>query len=217
MEILFIGNSYTYYNDLEVIFEKLCRENGLDVNAQRVTCPGRRLHEFTLKEDETTLKLEALIKEKKFDTVFIQEQSLLPAKDFDKFMFGVNYVTDLISVWGAKLIFYATWARKEGSPDYEALGWTPEEMTDLLQSAYEKAALKFDAPVSPVGVNFLKVSKADPSVNLYDDDMTHPSYLGSCLAAMTHFYTLFGYLPEKTDSLALNEGVVSAFKKVICE
>ncbi len=31
MKVLFIGNSYTYFNDMPKLFENLSRENGKDV------------------------------------------------------------------------------------------------------------------------------------------------------------------------------------------
>lgn len=45
-ERLFIGNSYTYYNDMPKLFETLCRENGKDVTAYSVTKGGRELRRY---------------------------------------------------------------------------------------------------------------------------------------------------------------------------
>ena len=41
MNILFIGNSYTYYNDMPAIFQALARDNGKDVNTYAVTKGAR--------------------------------------------------------------------------------------------------------------------------------------------------------------------------------
>ena len=54
MNILFIGNSYTYYNDLDVLFENLCRANGKEVHAYRITQGGRKLFQFKDENDPVT-------------------------------------------------------------------------------------------------------------------------------------------------------------------
>ena len=46
MKILFIGNSYTYYNHMPEIFERLARENGKEVQVFSVTCGGHKLYEY---------------------------------------------------------------------------------------------------------------------------------------------------------------------------
>ena len=54
-------------------------------------------------------------------------------------------------------------------------------------------------------------------IALYDPDMTHPSYAGSCLAALTHYYTLFGEYPENVDCLQLPEYQQEAFQAAVCK
>ena len=55
MKILFIGNSYTYFNDMEKIFEALCRENEKDVEALRITGGGRKMIQYADPEDLAAL------------------------------------------------------------------------------------------------------------------------------------------------------------------
>jgi len=216
MNILFVGNSYTYVNDLEQLVQGLCRENGMDVHAYRVTKGGRKLISHMDCEDETTKKLEAALRERHYDVCFIQEQSLLPITDYDTFLAGVTHVMRMAKLQADKFLLYATWARKEGSPDLEVYGWTPESMTRLLQEAYEKAGKTLDIPVSPAGVSFWKAICAHPELELHHPDMTHPSYLGSCLAALTHYHTLFGKFPEHTDSLNLTAEQICIFREAVC-
>ena len=217
MNVLFVGNSYTYYNDLEKLFEWLCRENGKDVSAFRVTSGGRKMLQYKDPEDTTTKQLKTALQERQYDVVFLQEQSLLPATDYDAFLDGMGYVTDMVRPQDPQLFLYATWARKEGSPDLEANCWTPKMMTELLYDAYRKAADALKATVSPVGLNFRKVIDAAPHIDLHDADLTHPSYAGSCLAALTHYHTLFGAFPENTGSLNLDEETLYVFKTVVCQ
>ena len=197
MNVLFIGNSYTYVNELDKLFESLCRENGIQVDAFRVTKGGRRMDAYMDPEDPVTQQLEAILRERHYDICFLQEQSLLPILDYPAFLAGVTHVKRMVGTQADKFVLYATWARKLGSPTLEAHGWDRQQMTDLLAESYRKAGEALGASVSHVGINFWRVIQADPQLDLHHADQTHPSYLGSCLAALTHYYTLFGQFPEK--------------------
>lgn len=216
MNILFIGNSYTSRNDLAQMFETLCLENGKDVHTFRVTEGGRRMIQYTADADPTTQLLKEALQVRRYDAVFLQEQSLQPLLDFDAFSAGMQYVGTLVAENSSEAFLYATWARKTGSRDLLTNGWTPETMTADLDAAYRKVAAGMGAKVSPVGVNFYKVVCSAPETDLYDPDLYHPSYEGSCLAALTHYHTLFGAFPENTRSLSLEDGVLSVFKAAVC-
>lgn len=216
MKILFIGNSYTYYNDLDVLFKNLAQENGQDVHADRVTKGGRRLEEFKDAEDETTGQLMQLLQTHSYDVCVIQEQSLLPAVDYERFLDGVKQVAELVGDRGGQFILYATWGRKAGNPTLSEQNWTPEQMTELLSDAYHRAAEEIHARVSPVGVRFLQMIRRFPETELYDKDGSHPSYMGSCLAALTHYCTVFGTFPENTASLQLSEPEIGQLRAVLC-
>ena len=215
MNVLFIGNSYTFFNDLEQIFEKLCRENGKDVRAYRVTQGGRKLLQLMEPGDPVAEKLIAALQERQYDVCFLQEHSLRPLLNFDAFLEGATYVCQLLKPQQPNVILYQTWARKIGSATLEQYGWTPDGMTEGLASAYKKVGDALGAEVSPAGINFHKVIQLDSSIELYNPDKTHPSYAGSCLTALTHYHTLFKAFPEHTDSLGLEAAVLSTFKTAI--
>lgn len=73
MNILFIGNSYTYYNDMPKIFENLAIENQKDVCVFSVTCGGHKLYKYADGEDEYTRQIDELMKMHWFDVCFLQE------------------------------------------------------------------------------------------------------------------------------------------------
>ena len=115
MNILFIGNSYTYFNDMDKLFEGICRENGHPVNAFRVTKGGRKMISYLDPEDPITQQLESILRERHYDVCFLQEQSLLPARDYDSFKTGMTHVKRMVGNQADRFILYATWARKAGS------------------------------------------------------------------------------------------------------
>ena len=188
MHVLFIGNSYTYYHDMPTLFEKLALDNQKEVTVHSVTAGGRKLTDYMDSTDETTMALEGL------DYV-------------------VNKLKDRVDV----LIMYATWGRKDGSEALFTHNWTPQSMTNLLADAYQAAAKQYHARVSPVGRCFLTIVQTHPEIDLYDPDKSHPSYQGSCLAALTHYYALWGSFPENTDSLTLTAEELIAFKAAVCQ
>ncbi len=216
MNVLFIGNSYTFYNNMPNLFRQLACANGKEVNVYSVTKGGRKLISYKDPLDPVTAQLDQLLTEHEFDVCFIQEQSVLPVVDLDLFMEGFDCVVNKVKNCARQLIMYATWGRKCGSETLEKYEWTTEEMTDLLSKAYEKAASCYGALVSPVGINFLKATKNHPKIDLYNVDRSHPSYQGSCLAALTHFVTLFGEFPKNTDTLSLSPEEISAFRLILC-
>ena len=215
MNILFIGNSYTYYHDLEKLVEGLCRDNGHPANAFRITKGSRKLIHYKDTDDPTTKELMSALACRQFDVCFLQEQSLLPITEYQTFTDGLNHVAQLLKPQNPELILYATWARKAGCPDLEEYGWTSDSMTELLAAAYRSAASSLHAKVSAVGLSFQNAIQLDPTLELYFHDGSHPSYLGSCLAALTHYHTLFGSFPEHTQALSLNDQELSVLKQAI--
>ena len=215
MKVLFIGNSYTYYNDMPDLFEKLAKENGADVQVMSVTQGGRRLKAYENDADEYTLRLKQIMAEHHFDAVIVQEHSLAPILDYDGFCRGVIRVLDMVRPKAERVILYETWGRKSGSPELSEHGWTNEGMTRDLADAYAKVAKNRDLEVSHVGQAFRRIVEACGQIELYYPDMTHPSYAGSCLAALVHYKTVFEAMPVSAECLGLNEKVLSAFVAAI--
>ena len=215
MNILFVGNSYTYYNDMPLIFQKLARDNGKDVTVTAVTKGGRRLIAYKDPEDPITQKLVDALQQR-YDFCILQEQSVLPITDYTTFIDGLTQVMNMATRQAEHFILYATWGRKAGSKTLAEHGWNTAEMTEMLADSYKNAAAHLDAGVSPVGRNFLAASQLLPDVDLYNPDLTHPSYAGSVLSALTHYHTIFGHFPENTGSQELESAVINTFRKVIC-
>ncbi len=214
MNILFIGNSYTYYNDLPTLFENLANENGKNVETDSVTFGGARLHQF-VEDNEYAEQLDNLLANNEYDTCILQEQSILPIVNYGMFFGGIEKVNMKVTAHVKKIVFYETWGRKTGSETLEEYSWTNESMTKLLAEAYGNAAKEIGADVAHVGQHFHKVYKAHPEIELYNEDKTHPSYKGSCLAALTLYKKIFGVLPNAMESLDISEEEKRIFGEII--
>lgn len=181
LRVLFVGNSYTYYNEMpQRAFTEQATAAGYDVEVTAVTQGGYKLCWFADPENPEGKRLRETIAGKHYDFAVLQEQSMNPVKDESEFFAGVEDVKALISA--DKFVLYATWGRNDGSPDLAALGLTREEMTEKLSEAYNRAGRHFGMAVAEVGKAFLAQPDKDA---LYDPDMTHPSALGSAVAAKT--------------------------------
>ena len=201
MKILFIGNSYIYYNDMPAMFAALATENGKAVEVDEVTRGGRKLYENLAEGDENNAKIRALVKEKSYDVLILQEQSYFALIDYAEFERGVR---ELIELVGAKrVVLYATWGRKTGCDLLPKSGWRSAEMGEKLFAAYSSAAKVCGAEVSPVGLCFNKIN-ALGDFELYNPDLSHPSRLGTVIGVLCHYKKIFGELPEKCETLALS-------------
>jgi len=208
MKILFIGNSYTYYNDLPKIFKELADNNEKEVQVDSVTKGGRKLYENLSDGDEKRLIIDDLLSKNKYDILFLQEQSYLPLVDREAFEKGVS---GLIKLVGAKRnILYATWGRKSGSPLLEEKCWTSIGMALELDAVYCKVAEKFCTEVSHAGLCFKTISEEYPETDLYIPDCSHSSYIGSCVAAIAHYKTVFGEMPKNYSSLNIDDQTIGA-------
>lgn len=215
MKLLFIGNSYTYYNHMPEIFERLSNENGKEVQVYSVTCGGHKLYEYVDYEDEYTEKLGQLMEEHRFDVCVLQEHSTLPIVDYDLFVRGLKDLVEKLKPVTGQFVLYETWGRKEGHEFLAQNQMNNEEMTFQLAGAYEKASEIIGAKISYVGLKFYEIYTKYPEIELYNSDLTHPSYEGSCLAALTHYQTIFGELPGKTETLELRGEVLQVLEKVL--
>ena len=213
MKILFIGNSYTYYNDMPTLFSRLCGCNGKQAQVFSVTKGGRRLHENLDSSDETTRQLEAVVAQNKMDVYVLQEHSTLPLLDFQRFSANVTGLMEKLGP--ARYVLYQTWGRKTGSAFLEEQKLSTRTMALRLQDAYRKVAETAGTDRAPVGLCFLQVSENHPEIELYDPDLTHPSYEGSCLAALVHYRTIFDEIPKDLSCFTLPEDTKTVFLQVL--
>ncbi|MBR4062794.1 MAG: hypothetical protein IKK01_06985 [Clostridia bacterium] len=193
---LFIGNSYTHYNDMpEQIFAKILKAAGYDATVTRITKGGWYLIDSAKSTDEVGAKVESALQLRDYDYIVLQEQSTCPAVLPDKFYTGVRNLTEKIRAEGATPILYGTWGRKTGHSVLTENGWTNESMTWMISAAYEAIGAELGIDVAYAGLAFYDVYTNNKKIEIYDDDKTHPSPAGSYLAAMTIFAKITGVDP----------------------
>lgn len=207
-KILFIGNSYTFFNDMPELFKALAKENGHETDVISVTKGGRFLWQNIDLDDEFSHDV-AKAFEDEYDVAILQDQSLVAVDSPENFLRGIKAHCDRLK--SKRIILYATWGRKEGSDKLAERNITSMEMYERLDCQYTKAASSLGAELSNVGKAFKYIYTNFPEIDVYKPDLSHPSYLGSCLAAMVHYKTIYGEPPKTVDSLNLDDIVKEKF------
>lgn len=175
MKILMLGNSFTYYNDLPSILSAI-----LPAEVKANTRGGAYLWEHYTEGEMLCEQTQESLKNEKWDYVVLQEQSNAPIFKRDQFQESAARLCAMIRENGAKPVFYATWAYREGSEKLTGIGLSYEEMDNGLFESYHAAAEANQALIADVGSAFSAVRHL---VDLYIEDDYHPSPVGSVVAA----------------------------------
>ena len=194
IKVLFVGNSFTKYNNLHKIFKGIAKANGYKIKAKRVAFGGYKLRKYASSKTKAGKKFRKALK-KKYDYVVIQGHSEEFITTYNKHSYkSVSEIIDMVRNSGAEPILYMTWTQTTGityNERGEEISMTREEMTQQVADIYNRLGNEFDVKVAPVGLNVLRCVNAYPEVKLIRSDKKHPKYAGSYLAACTIYQTIF--------------------------
>lgn len=186
LRILFVGNSYTYVNDLPNTFAKLARSGGHRAEVAMLAQGGWSLADHLASpEFSTTLTASP------WDYVVLQEQSLIPAVKTSRTQSmypSARALVRQIQANDATSVFFETWAYRDGSPEYGLANY--EFMQYEVNQGYAAIAYELDVPLAPVGLTWFRALKENPSLELWQADGSHPAEAGTYLAACV-FYAVF--------------------------
>lgn len=202
--VLFLGNSYTFYNDLPALVAGLAAAGGYGgaFETDSVTKGGAILEDHLY--DPPTMEE---VGSGDFTEVVLQEGSTVPVVAPFTFTYAAGELASAVHVAGGVPYFFETWARQEGHPDYQGslAGYTPETMQETLREAYQKAAADHAGVYVPAGDAWEAALAAHPEIPLFDPDGSHPSPSGSYLVACVFHVVLTGLpaavLPVEADGV----------------
>ena len=178
IHILFIGNSYTFYNGgVNKQLERLA--SSIETS---MTAPGG----FTLESHWNRGEAIKNIRKSKWGYVVLQEQSQIPVFNQGNFFKFVKEFDDEIRNSGAKTVLFMTWER----PDSVVYGVT----TENLAKAYNEIGRQLNLIVAPVGIAFSRSLQSRPDIPLYSQD-GHPTIYGTYLAACVLYGTILEHSP----------------------
>lgn len=208
LRILWVGNSFTYYNDLPSMVQRIASTQKIKLAYAQMTKGGERLAGHL-----ENRKLLDTIARGGWDYVVLQEQSSMPAMSTQSVAREVypaaHRLDSLIHAASpqAHVVFYMTWGHKYGNRKPIA-GYPPintyEGMQERLITSYLEMTYDNGAWCAPVGMAWRRVRSERPDLQLYRQDCFHPSAAGSYLAANVIFTTIFRrrYQSDYTADLA---------------
>lgn len=208
LRVLFIGNSYTYTNDLPGMLATLAKSSGVApaIVTTSITVGGASLQDLWDAGAAT-----GAIDTQTFTHVVLQEQSETPPCSPSGFYAAVTLFAGAARARGDLTALYETWARADSSTDYgmyPCLGGSPGAMQDELLAAYTNAANDAGATLVPVGEAWRAALAAYPSIVLFQSDGSHPTVAGTYLGACTFYDKLTGH--QLPDAAAVPSGLAPA-------
>ena len=191
---LFLGNSYTAYNNLPQLTADVALSAG-DTLVVASSNPGG----YTFENHLNNAISMNLVTQGDWDFVVLQQQSQMPAfpitqVETETFPFATQLNDSILAHSPcAETVFYMTWGRENGDQQ-NCANWPPvctyEGMDDLLRERYMMMAEMNEGIVSPVSVVWRYLRENHPEIELFASDGSHPSPTGSYAAAVC-FYTAF--------------------------
>ena len=204
--VLFVGNSYTYYNDgIDFHIQKMLNA---DATLDTITYIFEKIAvgSYTLEAHYGDLLTLNKIRSQKWTNIVLQEQSTRPINNPDLFLDYASKLDLEIKKVGAELVLFMTWAQKD----------QPGEINGLAAS-YISVGSQLKAKVVPVGKVWEYFQNSNSQIDLYISDNKHPTLAGTYATACVFYYSLFSKNPVNNtyipDGISLEN--VKAIRKMV--
>ena len=218
--IMLIGNSFFYYNNslhnhLGDIYDadpelNTPRRRSITINGSSLSwhdvesyLSNKEIGAFTIDSDTNTYEA---YEDQDIDVVIMMDCSLCPINDKrkDSFYKYVKKHSETIRSKGIEPILFMTWPYKN-----------KPEMQLQLEKEFFKASKLNKLRMIPAGQAFLYINQNFPNINLYTEDLRHPSKEGTYLAALMIFTSLSNKTPiGNSYTMDLNPEVAKTLQKV---
>lgn len=166
LNLLFIGNSHTYYNDMPLMVRRRAEAAGWSCRVTMIAHGGWFLARHA---EEPEVRFNIL--HGGYDYVILQEHAH-PFGPEEGFLEAAVKLNRLIRVAGSKPVLYETWARKD-EPEAQA----------FMNAVHRRIAREIGASLAAVGENWWDCVRSQPEMDMYDGDGAHASRAGSEFAA----------------------------------
>jgi hypothetical protein len=183
-EVLFVGNSHTYFHELPLVVSAMAKAKGKDLTCSMSVAGGATLEDHL--NGRRKLNTIEMIKKEKYDAVILQDQSLRPIRQPNQTIRDIGRLCEPIRKSGAAPYLFVTWDRET----------SPLLTQKYTTRTYVQAARENSAKVVPVGIAWHNARKQKPDISLYDEDGCHASQLGAYLSACVFFAVLTNESPK---------------------
>ncbi len=195
--IMYIGNSFFYYNNSlhnhvsSIVknhnLNKTLKQRSITINGSSLSwhpleayLDNKNIGSFTIETANDNKYTQ--LRDTSIDAVIFMDCSLCPIHSKTKRDFHQNVAkyTKIIRSRGMEPILFMSWPYKN----------KPSMIKELRQE-FLKAASSNNILLIPVGEAFYNFQQKYPEIDLYNDDLRHPSKEGTYLAAAVVFGSLF--------------------------
>lgn len=186
LHVLFIGNSFTYYNNMPRLVEAISRRPGHHPIQTHMVATGGA----SLEDNWADSVVQHALRLRRWDWVIVNDQST----------FTETYLVNgqsRVSGWAElapNAAHFDSAARAVGARFAIIMHWpdksAPARDADALAYAFTTVARRLHATLIPIEPVWLSVRHSAPTIELYDADKHHPSAAGSFLLASVVYSTL---------------------------
>lgn len=188
VDVLFVGNSLTYTNDLPAIVARLAEATGQPLTYGTLAFPNWSLQEHW------EAGVAGQIRTAKAKWVILQQGPSSLPESRQHLVAWTAQIAPVVREAGGQVALFMVW------PDRSRLDF----LTDVAGS-YAAAAANVGGTFVPAGETWREAWALQADLPLYGPDDFHPSYLGSLAAAWTLMSVLYDVEPSELP--ALNDGV----------
>ena len=174
LNIFFVGNSLTYFNDLPAIVKEIALMDGVKISYTTIANP-----DYSFDDHLEDGAIPAVLKAHQYDYLIGQQgPSALPESQV-LLKASSKKIANECHAHNTKFGLYMVWPSLDREFD-----------RDNSIASYTNAAEEADALLCPAGLAWKRAWTKDPSLPLYGPDNFHPSFHGSVLAAIVIYASI---------------------------
>lgn len=178
LDVLFVGNSFTFYWNLPQVVGAMAASQGVPMRIRQSTASGATWEQHW--KGEKGLTTQAMIKNDKWDVVVLQNHSTgaidqpVQFKEYGEKWIGAARAS------GAEPLLFLTWAYHSNPLQQPA-----------ITEGYTRLGAATGTDIVPVGPIWSEVRRLRPDLNMYSDDK-HPSPEATYFIGLIFFKKLTG-------------------------
>ncbi len=169
LNILFVGNSLTYVNDLPSLVKQIAKLDDVNISYKTVAFP-----DFSLDDHMADGTMQATLDGEQFDLLIAQQGPSALQESQELLLASSLEFAKRCKARNTTFGLYMVWPSKQRSFDLD---------NSIL--SYTNAAKASNALLCPAGLAWKLAWEKDAKLPLYGPDQFHPGIHGSVLAAMT--------------------------------
>jgi len=200
-EILFIGNSLTYYN-LGISYH-LNLYSAYDSLSFKPLIEELAFSGYSLAVHLVNEQTLSKVNERSWDVIILQENIEIAINDGIATLESIKAFEALVGNKGTQIYLLMPWPYKD-----------QPEMSMPIKKTIEDGAQAIGATIIPVGEVWRAINEeGNPDIDLYDADGLHPSLQGTFLAASMCYSSIYNRNPSENPYTADLENSIALYLK----